>query len=427
MLCRDGVRTCARSTVVLWLAKPVTVIFALAGPAAMAVAQALPTSASVETLPLELKQPDRYRVFGILEPVRRVRLMAVDDGLVQSVAAKIGQNVSKTQELVQLDRTEAAARLAIAQAERKEKLALLGDNAALAEVHTAQVEAAKARIDLAQLALDRCTIRAPFAGRVLDQPVSPGQYVLKGTILVELADLSSLRALVPVDRRSLLAKSGASIPLWVEDQEVTGTVQAILPLPESHAALRELAAPFAAAWVAVPNPSLDLEPGLRVRSESSPEAPITVIPRRSLHEALAGSTPAAEDKTPTGSVQVLRSEYVRQIPVRILGEVGPERVQVSGPFQMRDVLIASSSVPLLAGTLIRFGDSGNQGEVEGTTPNPNRRGEPAGLVAPGARTPAAAGAVGSSSSGGVRRSPARPSGRPANPPQAPRPASDAPF
>ena len=38
-------------------------------------------------------------------------------------------------------------------------------------------------------------------------PVCPGQFVLKGTILVELADTSSLRAIIPVNRRTVAVGS----------------------------------------------------------------------------------------------------------------------------------------------------------------------------------------------------------------------------
>ena len=54
--------------------------------------------------------------------------------------------------------------------------------------------------------------------------------------------------------------------MQIEGQEVAGKVQAILPLPERFSVLRELATPFAAAWVVVPNPKGELEPGLRVRT-----------------------------------------------------------------------------------------------------------------------------------------------------------------
>ena len=92
--------------------------------------------------------------------------------------------------MAQLDRAEAMAKLKIAQAVVKEKQALLKRSGSGDAVDQAQVEAAEARAELAQLELDRLTLRAPFAGRVLSVPVSSGQFVLKGTVLAEVADVS---------------------------------------------------------------------------------------------------------------------------------------------------------------------------------------------------------------------------------------------
>jgi multidrug resistance efflux pump len=64
----------------------------------------------------------------------------------------------------------------------------------------ARLDAARARAELAGLDLERCILRAPFAGRLLAAPVDTGQFVAKGTTVAELADVSRLRVLVPVDR-----------------------------------------------------------------------------------------------------------------------------------------------------------------------------------------------------------------------------------
>src|SRR5262249_32276942 len=170
-------------------------------------------------------------------------------------------------------RGEASARLKIAQAEVKERQAeakaAKPEQAAIAE---ARLEAARARAELAQIELDRCTLRAPFAGRILAAPASPGQFLTKGSPVAELADVSTLRALVPVDRAA--APVGSEVVLSIEGRQVPGKVTALLPLPESLAALRELASPLAAAWVQVGNAKGELEPGHRVLSPFVPHGPI---------------------------------------------------------------------------------------------------------------------------------------------------------
>ena len=372
----------------------------------LAWAQALPTSATIESVPIELTMPERYHVSSVLEPVRRVELVAPADGVVRSLDARPGSTVRDTQELAQLDRSEAMARLKMAQADVKEKQAVAraaSGGSVPQEVAAAQLEAAEARAELAQHQLDRLTLRAPFAGRIVSAPVSAGQFVLKGTVIAELADITSLKALVPVDRRGV--KTGTDATVFVEEQEQTAKVQSVLPLLESYAQLRELAAPFASAWIIVPNPRGELEPGLRVRSATLPNTPIATISRAALKKGDGGSL-----------VQVIRNEYVTNVPVEVLGRVGQDRIQISGALRPTDALIASSSVPLLAGTLVRFGSGTGQG-IEGTTPNPARAGVEAGI------SPPARSAAPTSPIPGATRprstAPARPANRPTQRPGQP--------
>ena len=341
--------------------------------ASLASGQTLPVSAKIEAVPMELTMPDRYQVAPVLEPVRKVTLVAPRDGLVRSFSVQLGATVRESQEVAQLDRTEAGARLKVALAEVKEKQALV-NRGGRDDVADAQLEGAQARAELARLDLDRCTLHAPFAGRVMAIPVCSGQYVLRGTTILELADLSSLKALQPVDRRSVA--TGSTLNVQVEGHEVAAKVQSILPLPDAFLMLRELATPFAAAWVILPNTKGELEAGLRLRSATIPVRPIATVPKRAAKQE---SARGAEETI----VQVLRNEYVTNVPVQILGDIGPERIQVSGAFRDADSLIVESSVPLLPGTLVRLGDAKTRRGVEGTAPSPNFGGIESGISGPG--------------------------------------------
>ncbi len=357
-------------------------------------AQALPTSATIESIPLELTMPERYHVTAVLEPVRRVSLVAPADGIVRGLESPLGSVVRANAEIAQLDRAEALARLKAIQAEVKEKQILSKSNPSYREVYAAQLEAAQARAELAQLELDRLTLRAPFAGKIMALPVSSGQYVLKGTVIAELADITSLKSLVPVDRKAVSDRT--DLKVFVEEQEQTAKVQSILPLPESYASLRELAAPFTAAWVVISNGTGQLAPGLRVRSASLPITPIATVPKSSI------KTTEGSAASNASLVQVLRNEYVTNVPVDVLGKMGPERLQVTGPFRSTDALIVSSTVPLLPGTLVRFAQGRGQA-IEGTTPDPARRGAEAGIA-----PPAAAGREPAAATAGSRHRPAAP-------------------
>ena len=283
--------------------------------------QAPETSAKVETVPLTLAPPDRYLIPSVLEPIRRVTITATADGVMRTFDLPVGSAVRSGQEIAGLDRSEAAARLKIAQASVKEMQAALdavkssgqspANKPALAQAE-ARLEAAKARAELVQLELDACTLRAPFAGRLLAAPVSPGQYLAKGATVADLADVSSLRVLVPVDRASVSV--GDALNLSIEGQVAAGKVQALLPLPENFAPLRELSTPLGAAWVVLPNPNGTFEPGQRALSPAIPTAPLATIPATALRQ------PEEEGGTPT--IQVIRNEYVTNDPGPRPGEPG---------------------------------------------------------------------------------------------------------
>ena len=80
-------------------------------------------TARIETQPLPAHGPGSYQVTAVLEPARRVKIVAPVNGLIRSVDARLGGAVRESHELVQFDPTEANARLRIATAELNEKKA----------------------------------------------------------------------------------------------------------------------------------------------------------------------------------------------------------------------------------------------------------------------------------------------------------------
>ncbi len=323
------------------------------GAAGKAAGSPSPTlQATVETAQIDLIYPDRYAVPVVLEPSRRVILMAPMDGIIQDVPIPVGSAVRDRAEIAKLDRSEAMVKLRIAEANVKEAEAEAAPTKSA--VALARVEAARARADLAKLELERCTLRAPFAGKLMAAPVSPGQYVAKGINIAEVADVSTLKVLVPVDRTTV--NPGNDLELIVEGKPVAGKVQSLVPLPETYAALRELAVPWAAAWTIIPNPNGALEPGQRARGPFTPTAPITAVANRAVKESESGGA----------MVQIARYGNILDLPVKVLGDAGFERTQVSGAFLPSDAVIVESSVPLIAGTVIRFsGEAAVSGAVNG--------------------------------------------------------------
>ena len=282
-------------------------------------AQALPTSATIESVPLELTMPERYHVTSVLEPVRRVELVAPADGVVRSLDVRPGATVRDTQELAQLDRAEAMARLKMAQADVKEKQAVAqaASGGAYRRSRQAQLEAAEARAELAQHELDRLTLRAPVRGADrLRAPVSAGQFVLKGTVIAELADVTEPEG--PRAGRSpggqgrhrrdgLRRGAGADR----EGPERLAPARVVRPASRAGRALRL---------------GLDSCAESPRRARAGPEGP----QRDLAQHADRRRSPRAAAEEGRGSrlqgslVQVIRSEYVTNVPVEVLGQVGPE-------------------------------------------------------------------------------------------------------
>ncbi|MGD9158253.1 MAG: efflux RND transporter periplasmic adaptor subunit [Desulfobacteraceae bacterium] len=76
------------------------------------------------------------------------------------------------------------------------------------EIYPLQIEesessllSAQSKMDTARLRLERCTVKAPFDGRVKSESIEKGQYVSPGMSVITLADDSVLEIQVPLDSR----------------------------------------------------------------------------------------------------------------------------------------------------------------------------------------------------------------------------------
>ena len=274
-------------------------IGAILAASAVATAQA-PTSgnpnqvaAKVERAPLHLTPPDRYQVPTLVEPLRKVVVMAPDEGFLKSLAVPVGATLKEGQEIGRLDTAAAMARLKIAMASVKEMQAEVegfqgvGTKSRGLAITEARLEAARARAELAQMEVDACALRAPFGGKILRVDVSPGQYLAKGATILEPADVSSVRVLLPVDRTAV-ALNG-SVSFTIEGNGVTGKVQALLPLPESRRDASRAGLAADGRLAVVPNGAGTYEPGQRAQSPYLPNAPIAGVPSYSTLKDDAGA------------------------------------------------------------------------------------------------------------------------------------------
>jgi len=215
---------------------------------------------------------------------RSVALAAPAAGIVQSVLVSNGAAVKKGQALLlvrspavagwRADLAAARARLALAQATHaREKTLWEGGISARQDLDAAQATLQEARIaaSAAQSRLDALgigaaadgvsstvTLRAPYAGVVVDQPVVAGQSVDETRLLLTLADLSQVwvEAAVPgVSLAQVSAGMPAKVSIAAQPQELDGTVSFVGPV------LGE-ATRMATARVTLPNRDGRLRPGM---------------------------------------------------------------------------------------------------------------------------------------------------------------------
>ncbi len=197
-----------------------------------------------------------YTASGVIEPKMSVTITAKVPGRVLTVHKEIGDRVKEGELLLELDDRDAAAQLAqakanLAQAEAQRleaqrqlnRLSTLWNAGAVSrqqveQVETqlslasAQVEAARAALELATANWERTRITAPADGTLAARYIEPGAMVSVGTPVFQLVDLSSVVVKAGVAEGEVNAiRPGTTVPVRVTAlaQKFTGTVTAVSP------------------------------------------------------------------------------------------------------------------------------------------------------------------------------------------------------
>lgn len=184
---------------------------------------------------------DVVRTVGTVLVPRSINLYPQVTATVSDVLFKAGDHVEKDQPLVHLDDSDQKAALDLAQValsdakkalDRSQQLAQ-SKNIAQSALDDAQSTERKAQIAVlaAQIALDRRTISAPFAGVVGISTIAEGDLVTPTTVIATLDDLSTMKVtfLVP-ERYSGRIADGQKITATADsspDAVINGTVSAI--------------------------------------------------------------------------------------------------------------------------------------------------------------------------------------------------------
>ena len=212
---------------------------------------------------LSLDLERSVRLTGSIES-RRTSLVASEvEGLVERLVAREGDRVKKGSHLVklrqsntalrleavigQLKEAEARQRLAMSSLERSEGLfeekiisqQMLDD--AVSEYEAWQGRVAQLQADVARLEddLSRTTVRAPFAGVVVEEHIAEGEWLNAGGAVVELVDFEDLEVTVDVPESYFSGvRVGGTAPVRIESLgglEVTGKIRAVVPRASSQA------------------------------------------------------------------------------------------------------------------------------------------------------------------------------------------------
>jgi len=193
------------------------------------------------------------------------------------------------------------------------------------------LEAARARVAIARKSLGDTTVRAPFAGVVVERKVSVGDYVSPGTQVATVVKINPLRVLLTVPEQSVgLVKVGQPVNLQVDaypNRVFTGTVRFVSPsLRADQRALTVEAL--------VPNPSGELKPGFFATAhiEQSEKAQALLIDRRAIREV-----------GKTNRVFVLAGDTVQERIVT-LGQTADKLVEVVSGLSAGDRVVIGGSL-----------------------------------------------------------------------------------
>ena len=333
----DDAPACSMRTLLTLLFVP-ALAFAQAGgppfiPVNMIKVEATPVTNTIEAV-------------GALIAEDSVMLRPEIDGRIVQLRFKEGQPVKKGAVVVVLDSAEQRARLAAAQADvklaesrfrRSEELVARNfiSRQALDEAR-ANLDILRARRQQEQVALDKTVIRAPFSAVAGLRQVSPGAYVGKGSDIVRLDALGTLKLEVPVPETYLaLVRIGLPVRLTVDalpGQTFSGTVHAIDPSVDPVSRNVRVRARIA-------NPRGTLKPGMfaRVAADLGGKRETILLPEQVV-------VPKSD-----GSYVFVASNGRAELRKVALGRREPGRVEVVSGLRAGETVVLDGQIKLRPG------------------------------------------------------------------------------
>ena len=156
------------------------------------------SSASGATSPRNSYGLERNEMRAQLMPQRYTTLSAELGAKIRKIAVREGERFSDGQVLVEFDCVLQSAQLDKAKAQLLSADNTWQANQRLAQLNAigqvefknseAEVQKAKAEVAYLKATLDKCTVQAPYAGKVSEQKARQGQFVQPGQALLEILD-----------------------------------------------------------------------------------------------------------------------------------------------------------------------------------------------------------------------------------------------
>lgn len=263
------------------------------------------------------------------------------------VVARLDDSVASMQlssDKANVARLAAQLRFDRAQAERMENLfsqnaiakATRDQAISARDVDVGALAQAQAVLSKSQYNRDHDEIRAPFAGRVVQRLINPGEYATAGKPIVRLVDIGTLEvsAQAPI-QYSQFVHEGQTITTLIEDKPVAATVRAIVPVGDQLSRTVEIRLVLAAGTAFVGDSA-------KVQIPSAAPRDAIAVPRDALLLREEGTYLFKLDKNNTA--------------VRVGVETGSaegDLIEVHGPVSVGERVVIRGAEHLEAGQKVR--------------------------------------------------------------------------
>ena len=268
----------------------------------------------------EEKWQDTYSAVGSITAVQGVTVTPELAGIVSEIKFESGAVVAKGDLLVRFDTSTEEAQLNALKAQLEwarvsvERSRKLRTDSTVSQSELDQAEAtwqqAKANADAVQAAIDKKTIRAPFAGKLGIRQVNLGEYIDSGKPIVSLQSLTPVYADFSLPQQTLAQiKTGMAVRVSIDtytNKQFEGTLTASNPnLDENTRSVRLQAT--------LDNADHLLRPGMFARIEVllPSEKDVLVIPATSILSAPYGDSVYLIEKSTNGTGSVVKQQFVR--------------------------------------------------------------------------------------------------------------------